>query len=82
MKKFLLFICVLFSTAVAQPSGYDIVLKGGRVMDPETNFDDVRNVGINGDDNESLKPRVSGVVTRLKPTKPSSGRFNKSIPAA
>ena len=49
MKKFLLFICVLFFTAVAQPSGYDIVFKGGRVMDPETNFDDIRNVGINGD---------------------------------
>ena len=26
---------------------YDVVILGGRVMDPETNFDGVRNVGIN-----------------------------------
>jgi len=25
---------------------YDLVILGGRVMDPETNFDGVRNVGI------------------------------------
>ena len=28
---------------------YDIVILNGRVMDPETNFDGVRNVGIKGD---------------------------------
>ncbi|MEQ8516137.1 MAG: hydrolase, partial [Chromatocurvus sp.] len=28
---------------------YDIVLKGGRVIDPETGMDAIRNVGINGD---------------------------------
>ena len=28
--------------------GYDIVLSGGRVMDPETGFDAVRNVGVRG----------------------------------
>ena len=33
---------------ICQPI-YDIVLTGGRVMDPETNFDAIRNVGINGD---------------------------------
>jgi hypothetical protein len=32
------------STALAKD--YDLVIKGGRVMDPETNFDDVANVGI------------------------------------
>lgn len=26
--------------------GYDVVILGGRVMDPETNLDAVRNVGI------------------------------------
>ncbi|NJL54120.1 hydrolase [bacterium] len=31
--------------ALAQ-SPYDIVILNGRVMDPETNFDDIRNVGI------------------------------------
>jgi hypothetical protein len=29
--------------------GYDVVILNGRVMDPETNFDEVRNVGIVGD---------------------------------
>jgi N-acyl-D-aspartate/D-glutamate deacylase len=25
---------------------YDVAINNGRVMDPETNFDDIRNVGI------------------------------------
>ncbi len=34
----------------AQPAGpYDIVLQGGRAMDPESGLDAVRNVGIRGD---------------------------------
>ena len=28
---------------------YDLVIKGGRVIDPETKLDEIRNVGINGD---------------------------------
>jgi len=28
---------------------YDLVIKGGRVMDPETKLDAIRNVGVNGD---------------------------------
>ena len=28
--------------------GFDLVILGGRVMDPETGFDAVRNVGIKG----------------------------------
>jgi predicted amidohydrolase len=28
---------------------YDIVITGGRVIDPETGLDTVRNVGIKGD---------------------------------
>ena len=31
------------------PEAYDIVLRGGRVMDPDTGLDAVRNVGIRGD---------------------------------
>ena len=31
------------------PEPFDIVLKGGRVIDPETNLDAVRDVGIRGD---------------------------------
>ena len=47
MRKlmFSLFFLAL-STAVASGQQYDLVLEGGRVMDPETGLDAVRNVGI------------------------------------
>ena len=32
-----------------QNDQYDIVITGGRVMDPESGLDAVRNVGITGD---------------------------------
>lgn len=31
---------------ILEPEKYDVVLRGGRLMDPATNFDGVRNVGI------------------------------------
>ena len=31
-----------------EPGPYDLVITGGRVMDPETNYDAVANVGIRG----------------------------------
>ena len=34
------------STAIVSAQQYDLVLEGGRVMDPETGMDAVRNVGI------------------------------------
>jgi len=34
------------ATVFAQPSEYDIVLTGGRVIDPETKLDAIKNVGI------------------------------------
>ncbi|MBX2817108.1 MAG: amidohydrolase family protein [Saprospiraceae bacterium] len=48
--RFLTYIFLLFfqSTLIAQP-GYDIVIQNGRVMDPETGLDAVRNIGINGE---------------------------------
>src|ERR1700731_3825261 len=47
MRKviFFLFLLVL-STTVVFAQQYDLVLEGGRVMDPETGMDAVRNVGI------------------------------------
>lgn len=33
---------------LAVAAEYDIVIRGGRVMDPETEFDGIRNVGIDG----------------------------------
>ena len=40
--------CWLAACARAQ-EWFDVVLKSGRVIDPETNLDGVRNVGIRGD---------------------------------
>ena len=47
MKKSILPILLLFSVSIfSQKTTYDIVLKNGRVIDPETEFDAIRNVGI------------------------------------
>jgi len=50
-----LFLCVavvLVGAMPAQPQGdqprYDVVIRGGRVIDPETSLDAIRNVGIRG----------------------------------
>lgn len=47
-----LFATAVLALTVAVPVSaqerYDVVIKGGRVMDPETGLDAVRNVGING----------------------------------
>jgi Amidohydrolase family len=40
---------VLIGAVTAYAQDYDVVLKGGRVMDPETSLDAVMNVGIKGD---------------------------------
>ena len=37
---------ILSVSVHAQPQEYDLVILNGRVMDPETKFDAVRNVGI------------------------------------
>ena len=57
MKKIYLFLLVAILWSCTETStdksaakdGYDLVILNGRVMDPETNFDEVRNVGIIGD---------------------------------
>lgn len=48
MRKLMLYLCVLFSTIFAAGQQFDLVIEGGRVMDPETGLDAVRNVGIRG----------------------------------
>jgi N-acyl-D-aspartate/D-glutamate deacylase len=45
MRKLLLFLLV-FGTTFLAAQQYDIVLDGGRVIDPETGLDAIRNVGI------------------------------------
>jgi Amidohydrolase family len=46
MRKLIFSLCLLFSASVVVAQQYDLVLEGGRVMDPETGLDAVRNVGI------------------------------------
>ena len=47
--SFCCFAVILFAASAPQPQQtYDIVIQGGRVMDPESGLDAVRNVGIIG----------------------------------
>jgi N-acyl-D-aspartate/D-glutamate deacylase len=47
MRKLIFFLFFLVvSTPIVSAQQYDLVLEGGRVMDPETGLDAVRNVGI------------------------------------
>ena len=47
MRQLMFFIVLLaLSTTIASAQQFDLVLEGGRVMDPETGADAVRNVGI------------------------------------
>lgn len=51
MRKFLLVLATLVSpnpAAMAQRAGFDVVISGGRVMDPESKLDAVRSIGIRG----------------------------------
>ncbi len=45
MRK-LIFSLLLFAATFVSAQQYDLVLEGGRVMDPETGLDAIRNVGI------------------------------------
>ena len=46
MKSLLLSLVVVLSPLCALSQSYDVVIQGGRVIDPETGLDAVRNVGI------------------------------------
>jgi N-acyl-D-aspartate/D-glutamate deacylase len=46
MRSFLPALCLTFAATLATAQQYDLVLEGGRVLDPETHLDAVRNVGI------------------------------------
>jgi cytosine/adenosine deaminase-related metal-dependent hydrolase len=47
MRRLILSLCLLaFSTSVVAAQQYDLVIEGGRVIDPETGLDGVRNVGV------------------------------------
>src|SRR5271155_2689163 len=47
MRRLILLLCLLgILTTIAAGQQYDLVIEGGRVIDPETGLDAVRNVGI------------------------------------
>jgi N-acyl-D-aspartate/D-glutamate deacylase len=46
MRNLFVILCVLAVATTVVAQQYDLVLEGGRVMDPETSLDAVRNVGI------------------------------------
>ena len=46
MRKLILFPCLLLFAISVAAQQYDLVIEGGRVMDPETGLDAIRNVGI------------------------------------
>jgi len=72
MKKITIILVLLFVwlagnyTATAQTSKYkyDVVILNGRVMDPETNFDGIRNIGIkDGVIKKITKGKIKGKET-------------------
>ncbi len=46
MKSLVLCLAIVLSPLLALSQSYDVVIQGGRVIDPETGLDAVRNVGI------------------------------------
>src|ERR1700691_5954487 len=46
MRKRILFLGLLLLSTFVAAQQYDLVIEGGRVIDPETAFDAVRNIGI------------------------------------
>jgi len=62
MRQLILYL-VLFSTPFLSAQQYDFILEGGRVMDPDTGLDAVRNVGIR-----------DGKIARISATPLSGGR--------
>jgi N-acyl-D-aspartate/D-glutamate deacylase len=46
MKSLVLCLAVVLSPLLAFSQSYDVVIQGGRVIDPETGLDAIRNVGI------------------------------------
>src|SRR5207237_5143438 len=57
MRKFFVLV-LLLSAASLFAQQYDLVIEGGRVLDPETGLDAVRNVGINGGKIARISPDV------------------------
>jgi hypothetical protein len=69
VKRLFLLACVVAAPAFAQI--YDGVLSNGRVMDPESGLDAIRNVGINGARiaaiSDAVRRDLSGAARRPGP---------------
>ncbi len=68
MKKIVIVsICVILTLVVSVPAmaqDYDLVINNGRVMDPETMYDDIANVGIKGNKIVAItKDKIEGRQT-------------------
>ena len=55
-EKWALLIFCLVLTSVSFGQNYDLVIRGARVVDPETMLDQVRNIGINGKEISVVTP--------------------------
>ena len=62
MRNLIMIKFILITSIMAQ--SYDIVINSGRVMDPETGFDGIRNIGINKDQIVEITTKsISGKFT-------------------
>src|SRR5262245_31487585 len=57
-----LFLCA--QTVMAQTPQYDLLLKGGRVIDPKNNIDEVRDVAIRGNRIAAVAPGIPASSAR------------------
>jgi N-acyl-D-aspartate/D-glutamate deacylase len=59
MRKLIFWFCLFgFSTMFAAAQQYDVVIEGGRAIDPETGLDAVRNIGIRDGEIARISPDV------------------------
>ena len=64
MLRLLTFYIVVLLTGCSSPPSYDIAIVNGRVMDPESGLEAVRNVGVNGDKIATItEDEISGKQT-------------------
>jgi predicted amidohydrolase len=74
-KVIFLLVLLALSTTIVSAQQFDLVLEGGRVMDPETGLDAVRNVGIRDGKRifvEHIGPASQGLLCRLDGQQQSS----------
>ena len=71
------FLVIVAALAGVQAQTYDLLLKGGRVIDPKNEVDAVRDVAIRG----GRIAAVSESIRNLRPGRPCGSRVCTSRPA-